>query len=511
MAYMAVTAEQIVSSLRRKPGHRGLSVYHISELMRVTGRWKEGQIITGTYQRPVFSLDPMERVQIFQSCSAVMGIVTSRMNRIAALEWTVVPESKVEDRVAAAMKDWKEIAKEYEGVADRRAMVTRALFMRQLIMQLPELLPDLSNFNSALYRWKRRIKERHEDRSTEIEDWLQQPNQRDNFGTFQKKSVFDLLVQGSVSVYKEARDKRLENFYMLPGGTVVPMKGRYVGSAELYAQVVPAAQEVQIYGPDELTYITYIPSSAQDYGFVPLDALINKLAESMMFDRLSAEQADGTKPPELLVIFSEKAPFGDLDQNLDVPLDEKEQKRIETLVNEVRKGAVKVLSGLGSTEPKVVNLTKSDTFPYYTGRQQQIKEDIALVFNMSNLEMNLTGSADTSGRATSESEERIDRSRGIFPVMKLHEDFFNYEIIPFRFGTGYRMQYKSGLSEFEEIKLNSERARSGLYGVNQIRTDFLGEDPFPDEKYDRPGEAQQPQAPAGTEEEPIFTQGSRRR
>lgn len=510
--HVAVTAEQLVGLLQRKISDRGLSVYSVSELMGVAGRAKDGHIVSGFYQRPIFRLDPWERIEIFNTCAPVMGIVTSRQNRIAALEWNVVPDRKQEDRIASALGDLKSVYDEHEGLEDARALTLRATLAARLRRELPGLRPDLGNFNGALARWRRRLKERHEDRSSEIEDWLLKPNQRDTFGDICKKIVFDLMIQGAGAVFKKARTGLLESWHILPGGTVYPMKGRYAGSPELYAQVLPSAEEAQVFGPDELSYMVYIPSSAQDYGFVPLDALINKIAETLLFDRLSAEQADGSRPPEYLVIFSERMPFGDLDQPLEVPIDKKEAKRLETVVNEIRKGAVKVLSGVGSGEPKVVNLTKSDTFPYYKERQQQIKEDIALVWNASNLEVNLTGSGDTSGRATSESQERTDRVRGIFPMMAAIETLVNMGILPFKFGGGYHFQFESGLTEAEKVKLSTEKARSGLYAVNEVRVSDLGLDPYPEKEYDRPsGPAQPQQAPLGTAEEPIFTADSRRR
>lgn len=239
------------------------------------------------------------------------------------------------------------------------------------------------------------------------------------------------------------------------------------------------------------------------YGTIPLEALVNKMAESLLFDEFAANQADGTKPPEKIVVFGENAPFGDLDTELEVPVDETEQKKIETVINEARKFAVRTITGVGT--PTVLDISKSDTFGQQSTRQQQIRESVALVFNVSNMEVNLTGGEGTSGRSTSESQERQDQKRGIEPILGILEDKWNREIIPMRFGPGFEFSFGSGLSEVETIELDTKKAASGVYSVNEVRED-RGVDPFPEDEFDRPQKGGAQRADPGADQmNPLFT------
>ncbi len=91
-----------------------------------------------------------------------------------------------------------------------------------------------------------------------------------------------------------------------------------------------------------------------------------------------------------------------LDDDSSMPVNKNEQKRVETVINEARKGAIRTLTGIG--KPLVLDVSRSDTMQTQIERQRQIREEVALVYNMSNMEVNLTGSEDTSGRAVSESQ-----------------------------------------------------------------------------------------------------------
>ncbi len=501
MPYFLTTAEQIFTELGKNVNRRGLNVYSMSELMGVSGTLKDGKRLTGTVEQPFFGLSPRQRLEIFKLNSDVFGIVTSRMNRIAGLEWTINKESQVEDRIEAELRSYKQLHSEYDE-PDIKSMVVRARAKTEIQKILPDVKDDLGNFENALLRWSRNNKIQAEDKSKSIQDWLLEPNIHDNFDDFIKKYVFDLMVHGSGSIFKEkADDNRLDNFYILPGGTVLSLKSPYVGGGSAFVQIIPGIQP-RIYYQDEISFASYIPSSASSYGMIPLEALVNKIAESLMFDRLAAERSDGTKPPEKVVIFGDKSPFGDLGQQdqFELPIDSNEQKRIETVLNEPRMNAIRTLTGTGT--PLVLDLSKADTFQNQMNRQDKIRESIALVYNMSNMEINLTGSQDTSGRATSETQERIEKQKGIGPVVKLITERLNKDIIPIRYGSGYSFEFASGFSDAEQLQMDRDKVLSGSYSVNDVRI-ARGDPPFPEEEYDRPQGAQMGQAPLGTEEQPL--------
>ena len=137
---------------------RGLQVFHMTELMNVQGVGKEGKHLSVEYEQPMFRLSLDERVDMFQACSPVFGVVSSRMNRIAGLEWDVIPESKQEDKIAQDMKMKNAIYKEYSQSDSLKDQVVASVMKKQIQQQLSDVKDDMSNFDSALMRWSRRIK-----------------------------------------------------------------------------------------------------------------------------------------------------------------------------------------------------------------------------------------------------------------------------------------------------------------------------------------------------------------
>jgi hypothetical protein len=480
---------------------RGLNVYTINEVIGIAGHGRNGEIVQGTVEQPLLSLSMYDRFQIFQKCDPVFGCVTSRANRISALDWRVIKETKNEDRIAENMKQSAQLWKEYNGTI--QGLVVCPRMYGQIKVHMPDLFPDFSNFQSALMRWKRRINSDREDKATEIEDWLNEPNQEDNFSDFLKKWVSDLMVHGTFSTYKETNKNSnlLENFYALPGGVTVPLRNRYVGGPTMFAQVVPG-EDPKIYFGDEIMFDRYMPNTAIAYGMIPLEALVNKIAESLFFDVNAAQRADGTTAPEKVVLFGENSPFGDGGltggPDYSIPINKDEQSKLETVLNEPRKNAVKVLSGYGT--PLVLDMSRADTFGTQAERQKFIRECVGFVFNLSNMEMNLTGSDGTSGRSTSEAQSDIDKEKGIYPIVKSIATKLNREVIPARFGSGYTFEFSGGTSDAEQLDLDIKKMNSRTYSLNEIRTD-RGDDPFQGEQYDLPDSGGP--APDGSAESPL--------
>lgn len=494
-ARMATSIEDWPLELSNKPSPRGVTVYNAFELLGASGFKKDGERITVRYQMPIFLLTISERIDIVRMCSPVFGVVTGRMNRVSGMEWCVTKQSKEEDRLAYELRQLKSLFDEWTGETGPKALGIRIRCRSMIMRRLPEVRPDLSNFDSALRRWAKRIKSSSEDLCSEIEHWLRHPNQEDSFEEFTKKAVFDLMTHGAAAPYKEELNDRLENVYMLPGGTVYPVKGQYVGQAMGYIQVVDN-HDPQVMFADEMSFLRYSPRSDSSYGLVPLEALVNKVAESLMFDQRAAEMADGTRPPDKLLAFGDRSPMGNLGEEFELPLDKDEQKRIEQVVNEARKEALRVISGHGT--PVVVDVSRADTFGEQNERQRMVREEVGLVFGASNAEMNLQGSDSTSGRSTSEAQERADMYKGIYPIVQTLESFWTHDVIPFRFGEGYDFTYKPGQSE--QARNEELKGKKEFYTINEIRTKDLGEDPLKGEQYDQIQGAPpppQPQPPMG--------------
>jgi len=483
-----VTAESVAQPWRsaHQKGRRGVNIYTLSDLLSVSGEARGGEIISGTIQQNLFTLSLDERVQVYRKCDPVFGLVTGRAKRIAGLKWAVKKVTKDDDRIEAHVKMATELFREWSEPTIK-GQVIRARCLKYVLGILPDARPDFSNIGSALARWKRRNKMAYDDRSQEIMDWLHEPNAEDNFNQFVQKTVIDLMVHGGVGWYKERMNRLIENVYVLPGGTVLPFRSTFVGGGSAYVQILNGIPP-KVYFPDEITYIAYAPNSMLSYGAVPLEALVNKVAEYLMFDEQAAQKADGTSAPEKLIVMNDQFPFGDEDlgKDLPVPLTREEQSKIETLMNEPRRNAIRVLTGYGGQgQPTVVDLSRESTFQSQSERQDKILRAVAIVYNVSNVEINLTGSEDTSGRATSESQQDSDQQKGWAPIAMQFEDAINTDILPQKFGHGYALESEKGLNDKQKVDLLRARLETGAYSVNEVRTG-AGEEPYPEPEYDRP-------------------------
>lgn len=455
----------------------------------VMNRWavdKDGEVQSAQYQIPLFTLTVDERLAMFQRCAPIFGVVTGRMNRVAGMAWRVVRHKKEEDRIAQVLKENKQIFDEFDS-DDPHDLGIRIKCLKEIFRYLPDVKMDLSNFDNALLRWSRRINSQAEDKCSEIEDWLRQPNQEQTFEDLIKEIVFDLHIHGNAVPYKEVQRGRIENIYCLAGGSTVPVTGQFVGDPVAYLQLTDTLHP-QLYYQNEVEYLRYAPNSNDPYGSVPLEALVNKVAESLMFDERCAEMADGSNQPSKLLAFGDNSVMGAIGEKFDTPMDKNEQKRLEAQINEYRKEAIRIITGHGV--PVAVDVSRADTFGQQNERQKMIREEVGVVFGASNMELNLSGSDNTSGRQTSETQERYDLYKGIFPTIQNLENFWNLRVLPFRYGSGYEFKYDQQDTDAKKIREAGEKLQTGLYSVNEIRTKDLGEDAYPEEQFNRPNGAQ---------------------
>lgn len=485
------------------PNGRGLMVYSMSQLMAITGRGKDGQHITANFDQSIFYLNFDERVSIYRLCAPVNSVVTSRMNTIAGLDFDVVADKTVEDKLADRMKMIKSIRDDYLKSTDVPYVVAAKVFEKEIMDQLAPygLLPDLSNFDRTMIRWHRAIQQQTTNEGEKIKEWLMEPNLSDRWEDHIKKIVFDLMVHGATAIYKEVQSGKLENFYALPGGTVIPLKNKYAGGMQAYFQQTNNVDEPLIYFSEELSYANYIPTTSRAYGMVPLEALINMIAESMLFDRLMGDQADGTKPPEKMVVIANNSPFGDFNKEDSIPLDQAEQKRIEQKINAPKKNAIMTFSG---NTVQVVDLSRENTMEFQHQRQKDITNYIGMVFQASPMEMNLSGGDNTSGRSTAEAQRDIYQSKGVLPILNIIESMHNRDLLPFRYGPGWKIDYKTMKNDMEEMELLQKKMATGLFAINEVRKDDLNVEPFDDPKYDEPQGATPPD---GSQTNPLNFKG----
>lgn len=469
---------------------RGAMVYSLSQLMAITGTTKDGKRATVNYDQSIFYLSFEDRINIFRSCIPVHAVVANRMNTISAFDFEIISEKKTEDRIYERLKNLKNIYDEYKNTTEPKYLIVKGVIYKELTETLIDMLPDFSNFNTSLLRWRKRIKDMNVDKGDWIKSWMMQPNINDTYESFIKKAIFDLMIHGNFACYKECLNNKIENIYLLPGGSVFPVKNKYAGGANSYVQVMQGFTDPKIYFDDELSYFDWLPNTARSYGFQPLEALINKIAETMFFDKLMADQADGTSVPEKMVIVTDQNPFGDLSKEFTTPINSDEQKRIENKINTPLKGKVMTFSG---NNVQVVDLSRENTMGIQIQRQKDIREEVGLIFQATSQEMNLTGSDTLSGRSTAEAQREIYHSRAVLPIIKIMQIFWERNILPFRFGPGWHIEYNSGKSESEDIELLGKKMATGIYSVNEIREIELNIDPFKDEQFNQPsGAAQKP-------------------
>jgi len=303
----------------------------MSDLQQVTGRDKEGRLLAWGVENPYFYLTIQQREEIVKLSSPVFGLVSSRMNRMAGLKFNVTSEKYKEDEIAEELKDLKLYYDEMSGSLDMQDIILKSQIVQKLKEKMPDIKDDLSNFDGALLRWKRRIKRTEQGLTDSAYEWLQQPNQGVLWEDFVKEWTHCLLVHGASAVYKQYENNEIVNFGMLPGGTVYKIKSPYFSAMAGYVQAVPGYLEPKIYFSDEISYSTYLPVSSRNYGLIPLEALIKKVTEALLFDDRMASEADGTVPPQKMIIVTDNNPFGSMDETekMDIPLDPEEQKRIE--------------------------------------------------------------------------------------------------------------------------------------------------------------------------------------
>lgn len=509
-----VTAEMLTGqyfNIRRR-GMRGVNIYTLSDLLQVVGESRDGRQIGGQIQQNLFSLSLDERVQIYRKCAPVYGLVTGRANRIAGLKWKIRNVTKEQDRSEAFLKMAAEVFREWNSPTNVKHAFVRLRARAFIRRYLPDVLDDMSNFNASLLRWKRRSKMTTEDECTRVEDWIANPNNKRTFKEFTVESIVDLCVHGAAAWFK-SRDARgkIANVDNLPGGTVLPFRSAFVGGSSAFAQIINGVPP-KIYFRDEVTFLTYAANSALSYGTVPLEALVNRIAEFLLFEEQAAMKADGTSAPEKLIVMNEMFPYGDEDvqRDLNVPLSREEQSRIETLVNEPRRNAIRVLTGHGGAQgqPAVVDLSRADTFAAQSEREEKTLRTVAIVFNASNVEINLTGSDNTSGRETSENQQESDQAKGWLPLAVGYEEKWNREILPETvYGPDYEMDIDKGLSEKEQVALEQAKMQTGTYATNQVRED-RDDEPWPEPEYDRPPSgAQKAPAPDGSKGNPLSVVG----
>jgi phage portal protein BeeE len=479
---------------------RGMQIVTLSRLREIMGENKQGGIETTTIDNPLYFLLPEERERIFRLVSPVFGVITSRMNRMAGTPWTITMDKKNEDREYEKIKMAKQMYDEYK-TSDKLDELVSAAKLKMLVKsKLKTVRDDLSNFDAAAIRWRKLIQFESTDKSDEIKDYLMRPNAQDSWVDYIRKWVHSHHLHGAAAVYKQQVGDRVRNIYILPGGTVMPYRSEYMEDRAIYIQFSDR-RDVQIFRPDEIAYAMYVPTTWQSGGYVPIETLINKVSETLLFDKLMAEQADGSRFPEKMIIVNDTSPFGDPNIENFTPIDKGEQKRIEEKFKTKIEGGVMTFSGNGAT---VVDLSKENTMEFQNQRQKDIRDETALVFNMSIQEVNLMGDKKFSSNDSSEQQSEMEQGKGLSPLKTQFENQMNVDILPYMVGGEYTFQFEVSKNDMEETKLLTSKIASGYYSVNELRKEN-NDMPFDGDEFNRPTGSGV--LPTGTEVNPLNIRG----
>ena len=182
-----------------------------------------------------------------------------------------------------------------------------------------------------------------------------------------------------------------------------------------------------------------------------------------------------------MIIVADNSPFGDLKNEFKVPVSEDEQKRLETKVNQPKKNSIMTFSG---NTVQVVDLSRENTMQFQNERQKDVRSEVAMVFQATDLEVNLGGGDNTSGRNTAEMQMELMQSKGVLPIVSIIQNMLTREILPYRYGPGWLFEFETGKTEKEDIEIITLKTQTGIYSVNELREE-MGLDNLGAE-YDKP-------------------------
>jgi hypothetical protein len=273
--------------------------------------------------------------------------------------------------------------------------------------------------------------------------------------------------------------EKINELYTLLSGSVYPRAKVFVDDSCVVMQVVDNYW-AWVFAKDKAAMLHYVQFDVNDFAIL-LDCLISNISEILLFERHAADISNGEKFPEKLVVFGSQVLFGKLignGESFSMPLPQDKQEKFQETFNQVQKDAILIVSGHGT--PAVVDISRADMFNAQSQRIRLLREQIANVFGASNAEMNLTGTESTNGRNTSQTQERKDREKGIYPHIKSIENLFNYDIIADRYSDAWLFSFETSLSEAEQIELWKNKVQSEVFSVNEVRTMDVGLDAFND-------------------------------
>ncbi|HEY9245677.1 MAG TPA: hypothetical protein VIO11_02410, partial [Candidatus Methanoperedens sp.] len=238
---------------------RGYQIVYTNQLMSTSGLNQSGQMVKGQFEYPWFTLMPNERVELCKKTSTIFGIITSRMNQISSQGFRVTRDTSLFEKEVQDMKSIKSIYDEYINFSDPKYNIAAVLIGKELQKKLPELLPDLSNFDKCIIRLNRTAYRRNRVSAEAVEAWMEKPNRKEDYEDVIKKYVWSLLVHGAADIYKKWDGNDLESFHSLPGGGIFQVINETIdNNSPEYVQMIWGKTPL-FYTDREILHDIYLP------------------------------------------------------------------------------------------------------------------------------------------------------------------------------------------------------------------------------------------------------------
>lgn len=465
--------------LQQKTNGQGYAVLSAYDLMQIAAKDKDGNSRTFDIPSQYDYVDSATAITIYSKCDTLFSVVNKTAKTISSIsKFKVKHKGKEFDNLERMLRDNKDIFLENLNSAlailDKdnthkwKHFYAASEALARLITELPELIFDWQtgqfvNFEKAMLRLSRKYKVALSHSIAEIENFIFAPNPYLTWREFIETIVQDFMLHRGIAV-----QVLNDNLYILPGGTIYPVKGKYIGDEAGYVQFIPGGEQPLFFNYNDIIYAQYLPNSIVGIGMSPLDVLVDLIASQLMIDDFMSEYSNKETPPEKLLVFGKDATADFSAITNDDPMNKDEQKRIETILNRSkRENAIKILSGYG--QPFLLDLSRENVMGQFIQWREVVDRSIARVYGLSNLEVNLTAPSGTSGRSVAEVLERQDNSKAHRPMIVAIEDLFSQRIIPAKYGFDYYLESDENISESEKIDIATKKANSGLFTKNEIR------------------------------------------
>lgn len=448
---------------------------------------------------PYWSLvDPTTAFEIVQRCIPAWSVITLRQNTMVTHRPKIETLKEAEERISAYLFNLKDIFSEFGDATLPHAGLRTRIYLEIAKYLGPHMVrPDLTNFNKAHNRWFQEIQQQKFDHSQAALEYFENPAPGKTWAEFVKQFVMDFLVVGRAGVWMETFGgpaPRYGNFHMFPSGTLYRVGPVRLGEPDAYVQIVQdfsglPVEEPLLFEEHEVLYEELVSVSSAGVPMTPINAFVNLALERMLSEKQRLKYADGSKKVQKVLAIGQpgqkpadfvtsRAPGAY--ENAGPP--KTDVRRITLKVNEQTEDDVAVIDSTGNIQ--VIDLTRADLLDYFSTRDDAIQREAGRCWWATPMEMGLAGSDDTSGRSTSEAQERIALAAGTAPIVVALESAMNTAARR-KFGNGLVFSLEMERTEREIAELMKLEKGTGVLAVNDILRKH-GLRVYDDERFDLP-------------------------